>query len=135
MPFAVQTELQSLDAPPQVRKWISSPPAWLEVHEVPAHSFDDTSLRSLDKGEREAIELAATLPTDTLLLIDDREGVKAALRKGLDITGTIGILDLAAKRGLLDLAAAFDQLRQTNFHRPEKLMERMLAEQKSKGQP
>lgn len=135
IPFAVQEELKDSVAPLEVRRWIVDPPAWLEVHTVPAHSFHDDSLLSLDKGEREAISLAAALQTDTLLLIDEREGVKAALRKGLNVTGTIGVLDLAAKRGFLDLADAFDRLRQTNFHRPEKLMERMLAEWKQRGRP
>lgn len=115
LPFAVQAELKSRSAPIEVKTWMASPPVWLEVHAVPAHSFDDGSLGRLDEGEREAILLAAALETDTLLLIDEREGKKAALRKGLNITGTIAVLDLAAKRGLLDLAETFDRLRKRTF--------------------
>ncbi len=63
--------------------------------------------------------------------MDDREGVKAALRKGLDTTGTIGILNLAGKRGLLDLADAFARLRRTSFRYPEDLLQKLLAQHKT----
>jgi len=131
MPLAVRDELMDPNAPSAVREWIISPPAWLEMRELPAHSFDDDSLAGLGKGEREAITLAATLHAD-LLLMDDRAGVKAALRKGFDTTGTIGILNLAAKRGLLDLRDAFARLRRTSFRYPEDLIQNLLSQHKSK---
>ena len=37
-----------------------------------------------------------------LLLIDERAGFRAAKKRGLCVTGTLGVLDLAAKRGLID---------------------------------
>ena len=133
IPFAVQEELKDSAAPVEVRRWIAHPPAWLEVRELPTHSFDDF-LIPLGEGERDAIRLAAALQNNTVLLIDDREGVKAALRKGLDKTGTLGILDKAAQRGLLDLANAFAQLQRTNFRFPEDLMRKLLAERKEKAE-
>lgn len=132
VPIAVREELEDLLAPVEVRKWIAHPPAWLEVWGPPAHSFEDASLSALGKGEREAIKLAAALQVDAVLLMDDREGVKAALRKGLDTTGTIGLLDKAAGCGLLDLADAFARLRQTTFRSPEDLMQKLLKERKGK---
>jgi predicted nucleic acid-binding protein len=75
------------NAPPLVREWISRLPSWLEIRELPAHTVDDDLLVGLGKEEREAIILAAVLHAD-LLLMDDREGVRAALRKELDTTGT-----------------------------------------------
>jgi predicted nucleic acid-binding protein len=39
-----------------------------------------------------------------MILIDERKGANAALRKGFEVMGTLGILDRAAERGLLDLA-------------------------------
>jgi len=35
--------------------------------------------------------------------MDDEEGVLAARQKGLELTGTLGVLGLAARRQLLDL--------------------------------
>jgi len=40
------------------------------------------------------------------LLMDDREGVIAARREGLAVTGTLGALDPAAERRLLSLGEA-----------------------------
>ena len=41
-----------------------------------------------------------------LLLMDDRRGLRAAKQQGLRVTGTLGILDLAAQRGLAKFAQA-----------------------------
>ena len=62
-------------------------------------------------------------------LIDDRRGVIAA-RKGLtDIgIGTLGILGLAAQRGLLNLAEAFERLKRTNFRYREEVLNAALAQ-------
>lgn len=46
-----------------------------------------------------------------LLLIDDRAGALLAQRRGLAVTGTLGVMDLASRAGLLDLRDAFVLLR------------------------
>jgi len=52
--------------------------------------------------------------------MDDRAAVAVARREGFVVTGTLGVLDLAARRGLIDLSAAFARLKTTNFrYRPE----------------
>lgn len=117
LPDAVQGELASGKAPVVVRNWIANLPAWLEVRDAPLSQAEDDSLEGIDAGERAAIQLAASLNAD-LLLMDDRKGVNAALRRGLRVTGTLAILDLAAQRGLADFAQAVGQLRQTSFRVP-----------------
>ena len=72
------------------------------------------ALAYLGQGEREAIILALDLHAD-LLLIDDREGVEEARGLGLTVTGTLGVLERAAERGLIDLPAAVGRLQATNF--------------------
>lgn len=62
----------------------------------------DPALQSLDDGERAAISLAELLHADSIL-IDERKGTSAALSKGFEVTGTLGVLDLAARRGLVNL--------------------------------
>ena len=69
--------------------------------------------------------MAATLHAD-LLLMDDRKGVKAARGKGLRVTGTLGILELATRAGLVDFAQAVGLLQQTNFRSPEDLLAALL---------
>lgn len=58
--------------------------------------------------------------------MDDRAGVLAARAVGFNVMGTLGILDLAARRGLVDLAAAFARLRATSFRCSPELMQGIL---------
>ena len=59
--------------------------------------------------------------------MDEREGVEEARRLGLAVTGTIGVLDRAAERGLVDLESAVAGLRKTNFRIDPSLLEQLLA--------
>ena len=65
---------------------------------------------------------------DDLILIDERRGYAAAVRKGLEVTGTLGILDLAAKRKLIDLGYAIERLKETNFRYRKEIIEDLLAQ-------
>jgi predicted nucleic acid-binding protein len=118
VPTAVLDELAHAGAPEAVRNWMRAPPPWLEAH-VALASVSDGALQNLDEGEREALALAGSLHAD-LILLDDREGVRVARQRGFRVMGTLGVLQLAAKRGLLDWTDAFELLKRTNFrYRPE----------------
>jgi predicted nucleic acid-binding protein len=125
LPATVQSELASSKAPPLIRNWTANLPAWLEVREAPLDLAEDVSLKGIDAGEKAAIQLAVSLNAD-LLLMDDRKGVGAALRKGLRVTGTLGILDLGAQRGLINFAQAVGRLRRTTFRVPEALLDSLM---------
>ena len=71
-------------------------------------------LQHLDRGEREAISLAASLSVGSVL-IDERKGRLAARERGLAVSGTLGVLDLAARRGLVTLSEALWRLEGTTF--------------------
>jgi len=129
LPTTVQSELASDNAPRPVRHWIANLPAWLDVREAPLSQAEDASLKGIDAGEKAAIQLAASLNAD-LLLMDDRKGVNAAQRIGLRVTGTLGILDLAALHGLADFAQAVERLRLTNFRVPRDLLDALLEKHK-----
>ena len=118
LPGAVQNELSNPVAPPAVQRWIANPPAWLEV--VEADGVD--AIAGLHKGEAAAIALAESLHAD-LLLIDEREGSRVAKKRGLRVTGTLGILDLAAVRGMIDFDQAIQILERTSFRRPAALLD------------
>jgi predicted nucleic acid-binding protein len=97
------------------------PPKWLEVIDTQ----EILPFAGLHKGESAAIALAQSIPVD-LLLMDERKGVKVARDKGLNLTGTLGLLELARQQGLVDLAEAFERLRKTSFRSPEGLMDIIL---------
>lgn len=119
LPVAVAEELRHPSAPPAVREWALASPGWIDILEAP--ELDDPMLKSLDAGERAAIAVAISVNAH-LVLIDDRKGAAAATRSGLEVTGTLGVLDLAAERKLIHLADALTRLQQTNFrYRPELL--------------
>jgi len=130
LPFAVHAELTSRKTPRSVSDWISKPPPWLEISEDQPLLFDP-SLEGLDEGEKAAIALAASLHAD-LLLMDDRDGVTVARSKGLRVTGTLGVLDLLAQRGLIDFAQAIEKLERTSFRRPEPILAALLEKHKRK---
>jgi predicted nucleic acid-binding protein len=119
----VADELHDPSAPPAVRVWMRQPPAWLQV--IPVVDVDDPALEALDHGERSAIALGLSLGAD-LILIDERKGAAAAVNKGFEVTGTLGVLDLAAERGLVDLVDAFDRLKLTNFRYRQGLLDALL---------
>ena len=113
IPEAVRDELLHAGAPDTVRGWVAAPPPWLTIRPTPPSN--DADLCDLDEGERAAIALSVILRPD-LILIDDRAGVAAARRGGFALTGTLGVLFLAARHDLIDLEAAFAMLKSTNFH-------------------
>jgi predicted nucleic acid-binding protein len=124
VPDIVRDELRHAHTPPAVRSWIESRPSWLQV--VPSPPVEGLPLPALDDGERAAIALALSLRAD-LILMDDRAGVAAALTHGFEVTGTLGFLDRAARRGLIDFAASAARLMDTNFRYPPGLLNTLLA--------
>jgi predicted nucleic acid-binding protein len=125
IPPTVLAELSDPHAPGEVRNWTLQPPDWLHV--VQLQSTDDSSLSNLDPGERDAILLAVEQRA-TLLLMDERDGAAAARARNLKVVGTLGVLDIAAARGWVDLPATFARLRQTTFRSPHRLMATMLEQ-------
>ena len=126
VPDAVYKELSHPAAPALVREWVALLPAWVEV--VSVEALDDAALLPLGAGERAAITLALSMHAD-LILIDERKGTHVALNKGFEVAGTLGVLALAARRGLVDLADSFDRLKRTNFRYRQEIMDLLLVQQ------
>jgi predicted nucleic acid-binding protein len=119
----VVDELSQARTPEIVRLWTVSRPDWLEVR---VSSRSHTGFPALlGAGERAAIALAEELHADALL-IDDRAGRREAERRSVPTQGTLGVIDLAARHGLLDLPVAIGRLRKTNFRVEERLYQVML---------
>ena len=130
IPEAVHAELRHARAPELVREWIAHPPPWLNVMPTPPGAA--LAFPGLDDGEQAALALADSLHAG-LLLMDDRKGVAAALARGLGTIGTLGVLDLAARRGLTDLARALARLKATNFRIAPKMLDELLAQYRREG--
>jgi predicted nucleic acid-binding protein len=112
VPSAVVAELLHSDAPDAVRAWAANLPPWISTEESPHGST--AGLEKLQVGEQGAILLAESSGAD-ILLVDERSARRVAADRGLRITGTLGILGEATKRGLVHLPTAIDQLRKTTF--------------------
>lgn len=119
IPESVLKELSAIEAPPLVRNWATNLPEWIEVS--PATPIDDPGLNRLHAGERDAISLALRIHADAVLM-DERHGRQEAENRGVKPIGTLAVLVAADKRGLIDLSATIDALRQTTFHASPKLL-------------
>jgi predicted nucleic acid-binding protein len=82
----------------------------------------DARLSRLDPGESQAIHLAKQKHAD-LLLMDEKLGVRVAREQGLAVTGTLGVLLQAARRGLVEIERALTDLQGTDFRCGRRVME------------
>ena len=121
VPKSVYRELVHPRGPKVVRERISDSPAWMNVEPLGSEDEGPRSpkeeqgdLQDLDPGERKAILLAVG-KSEALLLIDERAGRAVARKRGVKVTGTIGVLGAAAQKGLIDPARATKDLRETTF--------------------
>jgi predicted nucleic acid-binding protein len=124
VPETVLAELRHTGAPAPVRQWALDLPEWIDVRPSPP---DDPALSHLDPGERSAI-LIALGEQEVLLLIDEAAGRQAASRRGIPVTGTVGVLRAASIAGLIDLQFALTRLAATNFRISSRLVDELIAE-------
>jgi len=100
VPPAVIRELSHVNTPVAIRQWITNRPAWLAVDSL-KRPLDVDLVANLDQGEAEAIQLADERHAD-LLILDESEGRAIAQRRGLPLTGALGILGLAYQKRILE---------------------------------
>lgn len=122
IPRAVLAELSHRNAPASVRHWATNLPSWAEVRRP--SRVESTAV--LGPGETEAIALCQELQPATVLL-DETEARQEALRLGLPVSGTVGVLERAAEQDLLNLPEVLDRLRRTNFRIAPELLQQALS--------
>lgn len=95
VPVEVWTELTALpDAPEPTAVLALEKVAFVPAPPPPREAAD------LDPGERAAIAIALTIP-QSIALIDEKAGREVALRLGVRVRGTLGVLVEAKRRGLV----------------------------------
>lgn len=124
VPEMVIAALRHQRTPEAVRDWIEARPDWLDVRQP--HLAASGPLAELDDGERDAILFAMELEAD-LLLLDDRKARVEAARQNRTTMGTLGGLEAASLRDLLDLPEAISCLLETNFRVDQTLIDDLLA--------
>lgn len=130
VPTEVSAELLQSNRPQAVRDFMASCPSWL-LERVPAAIKE---IPALHAGELAAISLAQELKAD-LLLIDEAHGRKAAADRHIPVSGTIGVIELAAEQGLLDLHDAFARVKQTDFWISHQLLDERLQLYSARRRP
>ena len=132
LPAAVIHELLDPEAPATVRRWAAHLPPWCEVKRPTLSPGEE--LGHLGAGEQEAIILAVEQHAD-VLLIDEEDGRRAALARALAVTGTLGVLERAAERGLIDLPSTLTRLLTTSFRVRNELVQAALARDAARKRP
>jgi len=114
IPPAVIAELTHPSAPPEVRLWMAQPPAWLVMQTLQRQPAPEL-LRTLDRGEAEALQLALETRAD-FVLMDERLGRRAGLSLGLTLIGALGLLRESYRQQLvLDPLQVLDQMKRIGF--------------------
>jgi predicted nucleic acid-binding protein len=101
----------ALEPPPRFG-WVLDHRDRIEVRKV--ETPDEVELNSLQNGEAQVIFLAQQTP-NSLLIIDEREGRAEARRRGIAVTGLLGVIRDGAIRGYLDFERTLKHLKETDF--------------------
>ena len=67
--------------------------------------------------------------------MDEAEGRREAERHNVLVAGTLAVLEQGAQRGLIDLPAVIERLRQTNFRLSSNLIQKALDRDANRKNP
>lgn len=113
IPTIVCQEMQAEKTPLKIKEFIAKRPEWLRI--MPTTGIIDIELIEIDAGEREAILLAEELKADGIL-IDDQAGRLMAKSRGIFVIGTLGVLEIASLRGMIDFKDEIRRIRAAGFY-------------------
>ena len=123
IPEAVSMELCHENCPDGLKELIRNPVYWLQLQKTSEKS--DEKLNRLHKGEREAILLAKQINAD-IIILDEKAARIIAKNKGLNVTGLLGIIDIAARKNLIDITNTIKKLNKTNFRISPSILKKLL---------
>ena len=101
-------------------------PDWIIISEVKDKQRQKEIEQRLDRGEASSITLALEIK-NTTLIIDEIKGRKIAQSFNIDIIGTIGIILLADKKGLIsDVTSLILRLVNKGFRLSDNLINKII---------
>ncbi|PPT10723.1 hypothetical protein CKA32_000719 [Geitlerinema sp. FC II] len=90
-------------------------PSWISVETVQDKAYQKSLETVLDVGEASAIALA-TEKRDSLVILDDLKARKLAQKLKLVLTGTLGVVSKAKKRGYCEkIKPIIQKIEKSNF--------------------
>ncbi|MDR1964629.1 MAG: DUF3368 domain-containing protein [Planctomycetaceae bacterium] len=106
-------------------------PESFEIRSVPVQMTQELQTTGLDLGESRSIALALILQEECYLLLDDQAARQEAVKRNLNITGLLGVLLLAKKRGIIrKIKPYIERLQKVNFRMSQKLIQEVLRDAK-----
>lgn len=117
LPDSCHRELFDMMAPEPVRQWASELPEWVNIPCCERSSGGP--YRGLSLADSDVLAIAAE--TNSVLLMDDLAGRRYAHSVGLPVVGTLGLLEIAARKKLTSLKESLSRLQQTNIRIAEEL--------------
>ena len=100
---------------------------WIEVRAIKETEVYNLLEKLIDKGEAEAIILAKELKA--CLLADDAKARKHAILLNVEVIGTLGLLKMAKKHGIIpSVKDAVIDLLTAGYYIEDKLIERLLQD-------
>ena len=103
-------------------------PSWILISEAKDKLKQKELETKLDKGEASSITLALETPGSTLI-IDELKGRKIAQSLQVDIIGTIGVVLLGNKKGLIiDVIGTILRIVNSGFRLSDKLLNKIIKE-------
>lgn len=126
IPSAVFREVTAKDDSVCVQ--IRSAGDWIRVEQIKDHSEKKMYKAKLHDGEVEVMILAQEQKAD-LIILDDNAAKKTAKYLGLTVTGTLGVLLKAKRRGIIDsVCPILSEMKQNGFY-IDSVVERMVLDQ------
>lgn len=100
-------------------------PEWITAVS-PATKLAEGLSTIVDEGEAASIALASE-QDNSLLIIDELKGRRVAREMGIQITGSLGVIVAAKKKGhLVTIKPILEKIEETNFRVSEELIQRLL---------
>jgi predicted nucleic acid-binding protein len=101
-------------------------PNWIIVSKAKDKLKQTEIENNLDKGEASSIALALEIPSSTLI-IDEVKGRNIAKNMNIEIIGTVGIIILAGKKGVVnDVISVILKLVNNGFRLSNKIVDRII---------
>ena len=123
VPKAVYQEITAKEQ----EKQIFDKTDWIEIRDIKNSELNNLLEKLIDKGEAEAIILAKELKTS--LLVDDAKARKYAILLNVEVIGTLGLLKMAKKRGIIpSVKETISDMLAEGYYIEDKLIARILED-------